>query len=166
MKQTWVLPIEIDTINALVDDELIAHHVSIRQLYAKQVRRKPTYRGHVICEPLPLFSGHSLSENWKRVVLGRERPASEGQDSLHPFQGLKIVKHVLEVTQLDFKILADTSEGKVLRFCESAKSIPCCLGESKTYDVCVVVSVDLARLRDGRVSERRREAECLAHTSI
>jgi hypothetical protein len=30
--------------------------------------------------------------------------------------------------------------------CESAKSIFCWLRESKTYDVCIIISVDLARL--------------------
>jgi hypothetical protein len=49
-------------------------------------------------------------------VLSRERPASEGQDSLHPFQSLEFVKHALEIAQLDIEIRADACEGEVLWF--------------------------------------------------
>ena len=66
---TRVLPIKINPIQPLSDDEL---RRTSRQdpISWCEAGMNPTDRDNIACELLPLCSGHPLSENGSRVVVG------------------------------------------------------------------------------------------------
>ena len=107
---------------------------------------KSSYLHNIICKQLPLFRRHSLSENRKRVMFSRKRPASKRENFLHACYGFEFLIRAMELAHVNVKAFSNASESEMLRYYRQPSGYPYHHCQTTTHDMCVMVRVDMVRL--------------------